>query len=852
MKSYSYLVNKYFKVHKKRALLTILGIISSIILFFTIGYLNNYIKDIKTEDEKVLRGNYDVAIYDVDKEIIENITNNIKVDKSGLYKFESQTSLNLGNTQKNISIYKLDSIAINNIFNQSIDMKEGEVPKKQNELALDYILKNKLNLNLKDTITINNTKYTIVGFYQEIIEISPNSLSGFTYLDKNNIDDNVNIAFRIKDSDNKLKNIESILRDSGVEFNSIVGSENISLNYYLLDNAIYRDYYGNFNLDEELVIQAILNLVVLILTIILTYGSINVSLNERKKQFAILRCIGATPSKIKILLIKESIMLLIFSLIPGIILAQIVSWIITELLSITGVYTTYTHMKNKVYLDVVINTTLLIILNTFFATIIPLIKVGKLSPIEVIKSKVDENKNIRNRNSKIIKRLFGYIGELAYKNIRVNNKRFIITISTLTTILVVIIGFGGYKRIDNKYSKLKADELTDIRITFYPSINDENDINMNEKRNIENQQFINGLEKLNVSNEEIYSGIRFINKAILQGVSINKNAQKDSEIEDIKLDKKDSVYSNSMVLLVLDDKSINEILPNVESKKGRIDKFDQNDFVVIKTSRNKNILKYENISPLEINNDEVNLYLLTHNTKNIDKVNPIKMNYLGEIDPNKIINSSKYGYDNLLAVIVNNEFYKNNINNIEDDFGVLLNVSLNIDKTKDYNEMITKIDEYVNLSNAYFSQDKLEELEYIEGRNVFFMIIYLGLFLIIIMASINLINTRNIDIYLREKEFKILLSIGMKKSDLKKMIFLEGIISWFISCSIGNIISIIILIGINVIYVYYQGHIKNIYIPYEVIFISNLILFIITIITSSIPYKKFKNIDLNDLTNEKD
>ncbi len=43
MKAYSYLANKQFKVNKKRNFSIVLGIILSIILFTTVGYIQSFV-----------------------------------------------------------------------------------------------------------------------------------------------------------------------------------------------------------------------------------------------------------------------------------------------------------------------------------------------------------------------------------------------------------------------------------------------------------------------------------------------------------------------------------------------------------------------------------------------------------------------------------------------------------------------------------------------------------------------------------------------------------------------------------------------------------------------------------------
>ncbi|MGL5316177.1 MAG: FtsX-like permease family protein [Peptostreptococcaceae bacterium] len=842
MKNYSYLVNRHFKVHKKRGLLTVLGIVSGIILFFTIGYLSNYMNDVNIINSKKYSGNYDAYILDVDKSSAEKIMHNIKVDQCGFYKIDSTMEILVGNVQKDIGIYKLDSISMKDIFNEKFKLIEGKYPQKSKEVVMTSQAKKQLNINIGDNISIEDVEYKIVGFYDEENNINNYYLSGFTYLDRYNLDDTVNIALRVNDNHNTKKYIEDIVKDVGLDFDKLNDQDKIELNSDIINNKklVYYDD-GITYINEERILLGILNMVVLILTVILTYGAINVSLNERKAQFATLRCIGATPSKVKALLIKESFLLGLFSLIPGIIIAQILSWIITQALINKSFGISYEELGMKIYFNVIINTILLIAINIFCATIIPVIKVGKLSPIEIVKSKDIENKNIKIRKSNLIRRVFGYTGELAYKNIRANNKNFIITTIALSFILVVIVGFNGYKIAHDKYYEENIKRLKDISIDFNPDYD-------NIKDDIE--RFTKGVKDLNVDSK-FYTITNFNTKAILEGATYNKNINEIQGSSKSILTERESIYSSNLNVMVVNDEYINEILPYIENEDGKINKFTGNDFIVVNQSPEDNIFRIKQSSPISVNTGNiVNLYFAedenNNNFDNIENSKPIKMNYLGFIDRGNLINQNSFGYSGYLTLMVSNDFYLKHNYIFKDNEFNSFSISMELDKKQNEDISIERIEDYVSMNSANLSKEKVVELEYKESVDLYFKLISLALVFIIIISAISIINTRNININMRIKEFKILLSIGMKKSKIIKMIFLEGIVAWFISTCIGGFISIVILILINMWYLYI-GSLYKPTIPFGLVFGGIIIILAITTITSAVTYYKFKNLDLNDL-----
>lgn len=842
MKNYSYLVNRHFKVHKKRGMLTVLGIICAIILFFTIGYLSNYMNDINTQRAKIEVGNYDASVLNIDKASANNIINNIKVEQCGLYKIAGEKEINLANVKKYLSIYQLDDISMNDIFKGKINIIKGKLPKSSEEVVLSSIAKNQMKIDIGDKITIEKNNYEVVGFYDRSFEQDNYSINGFTYLDRNNFKGDINIAIRLKSKNNKYKEIEQIINDSGLDF-EIVGNE-IEINSDVLDNKKIITYFdGITEINEELIMLWVLNLCVLILTIILTYGSINISINERKKEFATLRCIGATPSKIKGLLIKESVLLGVFSLLPGIIIAQIISWIITNALINKSLGINYVDLNMKIYFNVVFNTILLITINIFCATIIPVIKVGKLSPIDLVKSKDIKNTKIKVRKSKYIRKIFGYTGELAYKNIRANNKNFIITTIALSFILILIVGFSGYKITNDKYYNENIKVLNDISIDFSPNYE-------NIKEDIE--RFSTGVKNLNVDSK-FYTNMNFNVKAIIQGATYNKNI---NEIEGSKqsiLNDKNSIYSSDLNVIVVNDEYINKILPYIENENKKIDKFNENDFVVVNQKTSNSILNTKEIPPILVNEDStVNLYLGEGDSFNqIESLKPIKMNYLGSIGTRNIINENSFRYFEYLTLIVSNDFYTKYSSLFKEYEFNLFNISMELDKKQNEDMAIKQIEDYVSMNRAHFIKERQEEIEHKKSADVYFNITFIGLAFIVLISGISIINTRNITMHLRKNEFKTLLSIGMKKSKLIKMVFLEGIVACFIASLIGGSISIIILVGINRWYLYISN-LDKLKIPFGIVLVGILVILIITTITSAVTYYKFRKLDLNDLIDKEE
>lgn len=852
MKNYSNLVNKHLKVYKKRWTLTIIGIISSIILFFTIGYISKYSKDIQAIDGIHIIGDYDAVFYNVKKEDAKKIENNIKVDKYGFYSLVTRFDINLGNVERPMYVYKIDEKSIDDIFYKRIDMKEGTLPKSDKEIVLNRSLKNQLGISINDKFDVDKTSYTIVGFYEAGSDYGINNLCGLTYLDTNNLDKQTNVIIKVKNRHSIAKDIEDIAKDSGIHYGDIYSRKKIHLNFFNVEDKGPRDNKGYIEFNETELGFASLYLFVLILSVLLTYGAINISLNERKKEFATLRCIGATPSKIKHLLIKESIILGLISLIPGIIVSQMIAWIITYSSSNPRIGITYEMLNGKIYFNVILNTIVFMGINIFFSILAPLRNVSKVSPINVVKDKNNLNNKARRRNSKIIRKLFGYTGELAYKNIRKNNSSFIINILTLSTILVVTICFSGYQSITDKFYQQNIDVLKDISITFYPQSGELEENMFTDEVIKENERFIKGIEALSISNE-IYTSMRLQSNLILEETILNEGIKNILNISSINIKGKEGIYSHGSDIFILNDEYIDKILEDTDTNGKKIDKLGANDFIVVNTVRQTNPLTSKRVYPLNLESgEEADIYLTNKGQlDDFTDINPIKMNYVGSVETSKLISENRFNYFKNISIIASEDFYEQNKDLLKTSYNSRLNVFFDIDKNQDKDILKRKLNEYVGSNNADFIEEKSQELEYQQKNKEMNNLIYIAIGLVTLISIINLINTSIINISIREKEFKILLSIGMKKSKLKNMIFLEGIVTWFISSIIGGSISIILLYMIKYVY-NNQGYISHKSIPLGIVFGCIFMLLIISIIISVVPYRRFKNIDLNNLMKEEE
>ncbi len=499
MKSYSDITLKYLKKNKKRSLLTIIGIILSLSLISGVGFLglsfNEYMYDIAIAKN----GDYEFGIYNINKEVVKTLRNDVDLEKVGVETNVVDGYLTLeGKDENSIYVYEEDKTYLTDII--STELAEGEYPKSSKELILNSKAKEALEINIGDNVKLREVKfdengnevltdnykeYKIVGFIKEEYETYNLVFSGKTLLDSLEEDKKYNLFFTVTNSKNKGDLVNeyetyNLVFSGKTLLDSLEEDKKYNL-FFTVTNSknkgdLVNEKYENLNLDRELnhisvnnellalrgessykgintaieqVIIVVLGIIVLA-TIFLIYNAINISVTERMTQFGILRSIGATPRQVRNIVIKEGLVMCLLSIPFGVIFGFLGVWTTVKILSnqISNMFGGG-QLIIRFHLSIILFTLILGVITIFIATLGPAKKAGKVSPISVIKGNISCEK-IKYYNGKVIRRIFGVEGWIAYKNIRKNSKRFSVTILSLSISLIMFITFTtlNIKRID--------------------------------------------------------------------------------------------------------------------------------------------------------------------------------------------------------------------------------------------------------------------------------------------------------------------------------------------------------------------------------------------------------------------
>ena len=283
---------------------------------------------------------------------------------------------------------------------------------------------------------------------------------------------------------------------------------------------------------------------------------------------------------------------------------------------------------------------------------------------------------------------------------------------------------------------------------------------------------------------------------------------------------------------------MSSILGNVTYNDGK--KFNTEPMILGMNNSRKDIeelnYKIKDLKDDECLFDEV--FLKNNNLKIGDRVKLYFKNTANSIDV-KIVGTvnSYYNSSQREVIVINESTFKREITEVP--FMLLFNVKNkdNIKDTMSLMERDAKDPDITILTTKEFYDMQRESINTV--MRLFYIIISLAL----ILSFVGIINNQLISFMERTKEIAVLNSVCMSKSQLRKMLVIENVVSNIVACAFGFFTSIISLKLINKI-MYGVKMYDNLDFNYNIGFLiigSILVLLLLTVI---VPIKKMKKINI--------
>ncbi|MGL4453274.1 MAG: FtsX-like permease family protein [Sarcina sp.] len=697
--------------------------------------------------------------------------------------------------------------------------------------------------------------------------------------------DKSDVVVSVKGDDSSIvDNINAVSRAIGYKHDEAYTRRNgLDTNEYLRVNDYRLDVFYNVgNLMDQL--QLLVIALVVLITVVSSYGLINFSITDKRKQFGILRCIGASPGQIRALIYKEVFMLGIKAILPAIIVGHVISYSLIKYLQGKMIFNSYgADFGISIWgIIIVLGISLLTIL---LASIMPAIKAGKVTPIESTKTITSKQKSQKiGRVSKFIRKRFGIETEIAYRNLKANKSMFYVS-----TILLVVcfISFVTLSFVTDNYVS-SFDSGARSKYDYMININTELDseITNNEGHRYEKQlegkskeqiraftkekteEFVKVIEK-NKSDIKMFlsnyvegeigldnNHAASIGSVLFTGLSL----EREHKLDDYFIEKMDeNEYLTSAQILVYNEDYFNKMKEYIRGDF-TYDEFKEEGVILVDnviyglTSRITKLFDNKKGDKISMSfkifdNMNENIYLEDEQKKdfknNVDQ--KIDMTVMGSI---KLTDNMMWSgnISEGVAMIVSEEFFEkyaakmmaSNFSYFWNYDTLHFNLKKGIDPDVVKNILINKFNKDNEL-NTYFWNNIEERKAILELEKIIKVVLYGFLTMVISILLMSVLLNKKMSIEARRKEYGGLLAIGMEREKISKTIFYEGLIQ----AIIVFIIAIPLTVLINKIMIYLMDAIVTLEPANVWLYVIGVIaIIIVTIITSLLPLKMFKKLDI--------
>lgn len=848
---------KNLKLNKKRTIGTLVGIILSVALICAVAGMATSLRQSIIQTASSNTGYWHLKLSNINKEDIEKLKNNRDIKDLNIINDVGYAKLakSANENRPYIHLYSLDEKSFNNM---ELELVEGTYPQNSNEIAISKSIIDDAQVDLKigDTITFNigdryigdrmlssgyefepaelmnepenvdlilsempedSTKetdverkeeikvnftkeFTIVGIMSENEQpIKPISFmydAGYACV-TNGLDEgetNAYIAFK-----NPLDSETSIDEILGINLNSGEISEyRYSINYELLKWESFNTNLGDSSLNMMIAVAIIVIAIIILTSVYCIKNTFSISLTEKIKMYGMLSSIGATKKQIKKSVIQEGMILSLIGIPVGILVGILLVYILVIAVrgALSGILDIVVF---KITLLPILISIILGIVTVYLSCLSATRKAKKITPLEAIKSSNDiKIKSKKIKSPKIIKKIFGVGGVIAYKNLKRSKKKYRTTVISIAMSVFVFIAsstlinyafeaMGGYYKdydYNIKFSSTSSDGqelkqiLNDENFSNYTLLYKTNSIlkitDMSKLSEFGKTVFIeNDLYKNNEIPVEIYGLNSEDFKEYLEklGVDYDKNKDKAVLLDYYSLYKEGKTIKNRLLTYSPND----SISGNVEDKESNV---------------------------------------------SISKIT--------ETVPDGL--EGTYFYS--AVIVLNVDEYGN-------DFNFVPNMlTTNSEEPDDLAKRSQKYD------NMYVTNIASEVRFYDSVRLVVYIFAYGFIGIITLIGVTNIFNTLTSNIDLRQREFAMLKSIGMTKKEFNKMINLETLFYSLKALIFG------IVLGLIASFAIYKAFAQSLdygfKIPMQAILISILFVFVIVFIIMKFAIGKINKQNIID------
>lgn len=479
------LTKKHLKENKSRTIVTILGIVISVAMITAVFATTASFFDFFAKLSLISDGKGVATFRQIPSSVIERLKDDERISVVGI-KSEDETvsgyTLAEGTTMftKRGSIYTGDITHLEQMVSCEY---EGRLPQNGNEIAVEErLLKdNKFNLGIGDTLKLELGRRTWINGDGEEKDYHGGFLSDEKFYPAGTCEYTITAVLHgnmgtksfeiIRGADKEdLAKVPEGKLSAMVELKELnsrsykvlksmieqYGVEKYILNTELLDSKFSLRKDSSF--VAFLPLLAFIVVCIIAFSVVLIYNAFGMSLAERVKYLGMLASVGATRIQKRFSVFYEGFILGIVGIPIGIAAGLLGIFVTLKFvgrrLITSGMFPAIESTARISEIPLVVPAWLLpaIILvsalTIYIAALVPARKASKIMPIDAIRQTNEIKVNGGNfKVPKIVRKVFGYEGELAYKNLKRNGRKGRVIIFSIIVSLVMFLGMNHFCKL---------------------------------------------------------------------------------------------------------------------------------------------------------------------------------------------------------------------------------------------------------------------------------------------------------------------------------------------------------------------------------------------------------------------
>lgn len=869
---------KWLGKNKTRTIVTIIGILLSAAMITAVTTLISSFQTFMLKNTMAIDGSWHAIAYGASYEDFEQLKEMDKIDTAAVTRPVGYSMLEGGSNEYKPYLHLVE-LSDDSFDLLPIYLTKGRLPENDREILVSEHIKTDGDVELKigSTIELNvgdrvdesgnvlkhdapyfgeeenkehidvkeTRSFTVVGEMERFpFSLEGYSAPGYTVITYRDFDELTSYSKQTQEDLGVLFTVKKPLKYYDTQ-KDVSEALDISLEQFKENDDVlmYMGVSNNNGFNGVLYgLGAIVIALIMVGSISLIYNSFSISVSERTKQFGLLSSVGATTKQLKHSVLFEAVVLGLIGIplgvLSGILGIGVTLYFINNLLEPLMNFDYYFPLKLSVSAFAVISAVVIAFITILISAYRPAKRSTKISIVESIKQTTDIKLSSKQvKTSRLTRKLFGFEGDLALKNMKRNKKRYRSTVISIFISVVLFVSTSALSMyltdsVTNVY------EAADYDLYWYSSDKEGEGLDSVYDKLI-------SLDSVKQSSgvTYIYDYDTYLTKDEMQEDFYNKFGYTDQ-----------SEFNVQIVMTVVDHSTFVDYIDDLGLDQAQFENPNQLTGVAIDKQHYYDYVNKRYVNTTIFKDRKMESLLLKLLERSADEESTAKSDQLDEVEVSiaAIAEEAPFGlsdYSNVNSVtlIIDEQSLQNFKIMPEDkrDYGYYMYFSAD-----DPYKAETDLNEILNEANlgTVVNIEKLMQ----ENRSIVTIISIFAYGFIILMSLItiaNVFNTINTNVNLRRREFAMLKSVGMTDKSFKKMINFECILYGLKGLLYG------LPVAIGVTYLIYlavnQGVEMSFYLPTKGIIISVFSVFVVVFVSMMYSMSKIKDENIVDaLKNE--